>query len=153
MVKVMIFYDSKYGNTKIAAEKVAEGLRNDDISVDLGYVKEVSAQHAIDYDAIILGAPNHMGRPSQTMKKFLGQIAMLDLKEKTVALFGTYAGKARPLDRAVRKMEIMVHEKLPKLVLLSPSLSIRVNGVSGPIMDNELPKCVEFGRLLASQLK
>ncbi len=150
---VLIFYDSKYGNTRSCAEKVAEGLRGEGVDVDLGYVKEVSAQHAVDYDAIVLGAPNHMGRPSQTMKKFVNQLAMIGLKDKKVAVFGTYAGKTRSIDRAVRKMEMMVQEKLPKLVLLSPSLSVRVNGVSGPVVDGELPKCVEYGKLLASDLK
>jgi len=152
MVGVLIFYDSKYGNTKKAAEKVAEGLRAEGVKVDLGYVKEVSAQHAIDYDAVVLGAPNHMGRPSQTMKKFVNQLAIVGLSDKKVAVFGTYAGKARSMDRAVRKMENMVKEKFPNLVLLSPSLSVRVNGVSGPLVDSELPKCVEFGKLLASKL-
>ena len=151
MVKVFVFYDSKYGNTKLCAEKVAEGLRGGGVEVDLGYVKEVSAEHALDYDALVLGAPNHMGRPSQTMKKFVNQLAALGLKNKKVAVFGTYSGKVRLLDRAVRKMERMVQDKLPTLTLVSPSLSVRVKGVSGPVMDGELLKCVDFGKALVAQ--
>ena len=49
-------------------------------------------------------------------------------------------------------MERMVQEKLPSTTLISPSLSVRVNGVSGPVMDGELPKCVSFGRVLVAQL-
>lgn len=152
MAKVFVFYDSKYGNTKLAAEKVAEGLRGGDVDVDLGYIKEVSPEHALDYDALVLGAPNHMGRPSQAMKKFINHLSTLGLKNKKVAVFGTYSGKVRLLDRAVKKMEKMVQEKLPSLTLISPSLSVRVNGVSGPVVDGELPKCVDFGRALVAQL-
>jgi len=152
MAKVFVFYDSKYGNTKLAAEKIAEGLRGDDVEVDVGYVKNASVQNVLDYAAIVLGAPNHMGRPSQTMKKFIAQLSALNLKDKKVAVFGTYAGKTRPLDRSVKKMVSMVQEKLPNLVLLASSLSVHVKGVSGPVLDGELSRCVEFGRLIATQL-
>jgi flavorubredoxin len=36
MVKVNFFYDTKYGNTNLAAEKIAEGLREiEGIDVDM----------------------------------------------------------------------------------------------------------------------
>jgi hypothetical protein len=41
---------------------------------------------------------------------------------------------------------------LPDVMLLEPSLSVHVKGVSGPVMDGELSKCVEFGKLIAHQL-
>jgi flavorubredoxin len=153
LVKAFVFYDSKYGNTKLAAEKVVEGLLNEGADVDFGYVNAVNVQCAVDYDVIFLGAPNHMGRPSQTMKKFINKLGLLGLKGKRVAVFGTYAGKERLLDRSVKKMVTMVKEKLPDVMLLEPSLSVHVKGVSGPVMDGELSKCVEFGKLIAHQLK
>ncbi len=152
MVKVFVFYDSKYDNTKLCGEKVAEGLRVGGAEVDLGYVKEVSPEHALDYDSIVLGAPNHMGRPSQTMKKFVNRLSELGLKGKKVAVFGTYSGKVRSRDRAVRKLEGLVLEKLPNLTLVSSSLSVRVKGVSGPVVEGELPRCVDFGKTLLAQL-
>ncbi len=154
MVKVFIFYDSKYGNTKLAAEKIAQGLRSvEGTDADLGYVKEISLRGISGYDAIVLGAPNHMGRPSRTMKKFIDRLTEVDLKAKKVAVFGTYAGRVRSQDRAVKKLEGMVETKLPNLKLIAPSLSVRVNGVTGPIVEGELPKCIEFGEKLAAQLK
>jgi flavodoxin len=152
MVKAFVFYDSKYGNTKLAGEKIAEGLGGGGVEVDLGYIKEVNPEHALDYDVMVLGAPNHMGKPSQAMKNFINHLAPLGLTNKKVAVFGTYAGKVRLLERAVRKKERMVQDKLPSTTLISPSLSVRVNGVSGPEVDGELPKCVSFGRVLVAQL-
>jgi flavodoxin len=153
LVKAFIFYDSKYGNTRLAAEKVVEGLSNECVDVDFGYVNDVNFQCAVDYDVILLGAPNHMGRPSQTMKKFINKLGLLGLKGTRVAVFGTYAGKERLLDRSVKKMVTMVKEKLPDVMLLEPSLSVHVKGVSGPLMDGELSRCIEFGKLIAHQLK
>jgi flavorubredoxin len=154
LVKVFVAYDTKYGNTKIAAEKVLEGIKQaEEIETTIGYVKEVNPANLADYDAILLGAPNHMARPSRTMKKFVDSIAELDLKAKGVAVFGTYAGRVRAVDRAMKKLEKMVEKKLPNLKLISPGLSIRVNGVTGPLVEGELPKCVDFGKKIAGQLK
>jgi flavorubredoxin len=154
LVKVFVVYDSKYGNTKIAAESILEGIREaEGIETAIGYVKEIDAGKVADCDAIVMGAPNHMGRPSRTMKKFVDKLAELELKVKDVAVFGTYAGRIRTVDRAVKKLEKMVEKKLPNLNLILPGLSIRVNGIPGPLVEGELPKCVDFGKKIASQLK
>jgi len=154
LAKVFVVYDSKYGNTKLAAENILEGIREvGGIETAIGYVKEIEIGKVADYDAIVLGAPNHMGRPSRTMKKFIDRLAELDLKAKNVAVFGTYSGRERPVDRAVKKLEKMVEKKLPNLSLISPGLSIRVNGIPGPLVEGELPKCVGFGKKIATQLR
>ncbi len=75
------------------------------------------------------------------------------MKPAKVVVFGTYSGRVRPVDRAVKKLEGMVQTKLPNLKLVLPGLSVRVNGVRGPVMEGELPKCVEFGRTIAAQLR
>jgi flavorubredoxin len=152
-MKVIIFYDSKYGNTRLVAEKIAEGLKSEGATVELSYVKEPMINGAVNVDALVLGAPNHMGRPSRTMKKFIDTLAGVDLKTGKVAVFGTYSGRERSQDRAERKLEKLVAEKLPRLKMVVPGLSVRVNGVSGPVVEEELPKCVQFGKAMAAQLK
>ena len=83
---------------KLAAENIFEGIREaEDIEAAIGYVKEIDVGKLADYDAIVLGAPNHMGRPSQTMKKFVNGLAELDVKAKDAAVFGTYSGRAEIL--------------------------------------------------------
>jgi flavorubredoxin len=153
MVNVFVFYDSKYGNTKLAAEKIAEGIKSEGIGVEIGYVKDVSLQEAVCVDAIVLGAPNHMASPSRTMQKFIDRLASMELKARKVVVFGTYAGKERTQDRAVMKLERIVAEKLPNSKLVLPGLSVHVKGVSGPVVEGELPKCVEYGKAIATQIK
>ena len=113
MVSVFVFYDSKYGNTKLAAEKIAEGIKSEGIEVEIGYVKDFQLQEVVCVDALVLGAPNHMASPSRTMQKFIPILASAELKAQKVAVFGTYAGKERAQDRAVKKLERIVAEKLP----------------------------------------
>ena len=157
MVKVFVVYDSKYGNTKLAAENVLKGIKDvEGIDTAIGYVNEVDVAEVANSDLIVLGAPNHMGRPSRAMKKFVDMLAEAELKASNAAVFGTYAGRTRTVDRAVKKLEKMVEKmvekKLPKLHLFSPSLSVKVNGVTGPIVEGELPKCVDFGKRITGQL-
>jgi menaquinone-dependent protoporphyrinogen IX oxidase len=154
LVRVFVVYDSKYGNTKLVAENILAGIREvEGIEAAVGYVKEVNPAELADYDAVLIGAPNHMGKPSRTISKFVDELANLDLKAKQVAVFDTYFEKPRNFEKAMKKLEKKVREKLPSWKLLTAGLSIKVTGVNGPIAEGELPKCVEFGKKIAEQLK
>lgn len=151
--KIFVVYGSKYSNTKRGAENVLEGMKEvDGVESAIGYVKEVNSVELANYD-VVLGAPNHMSRLSRAMKKFVAILSKVDLKAKHVAVFGTYAGKARPADIAMKKMEKMVKKKLPKLNLFSLGLSARVNWITCPLVEGELPKCVKFGKKVAEHFK
>ena len=154
MVKVFVIYDSKYGNTKLVSEKILEGINDFGVSeTSISYVKEIDVEKMVNYNVFVLGASNHMGMPSRIMTKFVDELAELNLKTGDVAVFGTYAGKERLVDRAVKKLEKRVKAKLPKLKVISPGLSVRVNGVTGPIAEGELPKCIAFGKKIADQIR
>ncbi len=154
MTTILVAYDSKYGNTKRAAETISEGMKDvEDIEISVVNVKETDVREVVGYDVLVMGAPNHMASPSRTMAKFVESLAGLDLKAKNAAVFGTYSGRLRESDRAVRKMEKKLKEKMPKTNLISPSLSVRVHGVTGPIFEGELDRCREFGRRIAEQVK
>jgi hypothetical protein len=65
-------------------------------------------------------------------------------------VFDTYGGG--DFEKAMKKMEQRIREKAPMLRMIAPGLSIRVEGVKGPISEGELPKCREFGTTLATKL-
>jgi hypothetical protein len=50
-------------------------------------------------------------------------------------------------------MEKQLAEKAPGLKLATPGLSLRVEGMRGPISEGELPKCREFGIIIANRLQ
>ena len=154
MVKVIICYDSKYGNTKQVTQKIREGLCSiEGTEVDIVYVKEAGLKNLLHHDAIVLGAPNHMSQPSKAMKNFVDRLEKVEFKAKNAAVFGTYSGRLRVQDRAEKKLECILAEKLPKLKQVVPGLSVKVKGVTGPIEEGELHRCFEFGVKIKSQLK
>jgi menaquinone-dependent protoporphyrinogen IX oxidase len=62
MVKVFVVYDTKYGNTKLVAEKIVEEMREvKGIETAISDIEEVDLDKVTDYDAILIGSPNHMG--------------------------------------------------------------------------------------------
>ena len=106
MTRVFLIYDTKYGNTKIAAEKIAEGLREvEGTETAIDYVKNINLNELANYDALVIGAPNHMGKPSRTIMKFIDQLAKTRLKSKRIAVFDTYFKHERNYGKAMRKME------------------------------------------------
>ena len=152
MAKVIVVYESKYGNTKLVAETIIEGMSEvEGIETVLSELKEVDLNKIIDYDAILIGSPNHFGGPTRGIRKFIDKLGKLPLDGKLFAVFGTYVGK--DFEKAVKKMEKRINEKAPRLKMIAPELSIRVQGMKGPIPEAELPKCKEFGKKLATQIR
>jgi flavorubredoxin len=152
LVKVFVVYDTKYGNTKLVAEKIVEGMKEvEGIETAISDVEEVDLENVADYDAILIGSPNHIGGPVRGIKTLIDKLGKLDLKAKWVAVFDTYLGG--DFEKAVKKMEKRISEKVPGLKLIVPGLSIKVGGMKGPIVDGELPKCKDFGKKIANQLK
>lgn len=73
------------------------------------------------------------------------------MKGKLFAVFDTYI--RGDFEKAVKKMEKRLNEKVPESKLLIPRLSIKVQGMKEPILEGEPPRCREFGNRVAAQLK
>ncbi len=150
MAKVLIAYDTKYGNTQRVAELVAEGLNEEGTDTSVENMKRVDFNSVDKFDAILIGSPNHVGRPTRTFHKFVGKLRKRPLKGKLIVAFDTYV--ENEFEKAMKKMEETLQEKLAEIKLLTPGLSIKVEGMKGPIVESELSKCKEFGHKIASQL-
>jgi len=156
VVKVIVVYQSKYGNTKLVAETITEGMSKvEGIEAVIKELKEVDLNKIADYDGILIGSPNHYGGPTKRVKEFIDRLGKFRLKGKSFAVFDTYLGKKSDFffEKAVKKMEKIIHQKVQALKQIAPGLSIKVQGMKGPIMEGELPKCREFGKKIATQLK
>jgi len=152
LAKVIVVYESKYGNTRIVAEEIIWGMREvEGIEKTLNELKEVDMSQLETFAAILIGSPNHMGGATRGIRKFIDALGKPNLEGKLVAVFDTYIGG--DFEKAVKKMERQISKKSPVLKLAMPGLSIKVAGMKGPITEGELPKCREFGLKIATQLK
>ena len=156
VVKVLVVYESEYGNTKLVAETIVDGMSTvEGLETVVKELKEVDLNKISDYDTILIGSPNHYGGPTKAVKAFIDRLGRLHLNGKSFSVFDTYLGKKSDyfFEKAVKKMEKIMSENVPALKQIAPGLSIKVLGMKGPIVEGELPKCKEFGKKIAAQLK
>jgi len=143
MKKVIIVYESVYGNTKKIAEAISKGI-NEYAELE-SIVKKTGEIHTDDlcnYDAILFGCPNHDQEPARNLLKFIDRASIVHLEGKAGAVFDTYTGGNR--DVAARKLEAKVCEKMQGIELIG-RLSCKVNRRKGPLADEEENKALEFG--------
>jgi len=156
LAKVIVVYESKYGNTKLVAETIVEEISKvEGIETVIKGLKEIDLNKIADYDAILIGSPNHYGGPTRDVREFIDKLGELNLKGKLFAVFDTYLGKKSDyfFEKAVKKMEKKINEKAPGMKQIAAGLSVKVQGMKGPLVEGELPKCKDFGRKIATQLK
>jgi NAD(P)H dehydrogenase (quinone) len=150
MKKVIIVYESVYGNTKKIAEAISEGINNiEGVECVVKKTGEIHTDDLCDYDAILFGCPNHDQGPALNLVKFIDRAAIVHLKAKIGAAFDTYTGGNK--DVAVTKLETKIQEKLPG-VSLEGKLSAKVTGRKGPLADDEESRALDFGTQFAKRL-
>ncbi|MFW9952850.1 MAG: flavodoxin family protein, partial [Candidatus Thorarchaeota archaeon] len=147
-LKIFIIYDTKHGNTKKVAELIGEGLNSiEGNAITFRNVEDFDSNKEQAYDLIIIGSPNHYGKPTKPIKKLIEVLPDSSLKVNSFAVFDTYMFK--DYEKVVKKMEKKINKLIPRLNQVSSGLSIRVAATKGPILDEELPKCKDFGIKLA----
>jgi len=73
MVKILVSYYSRSGNTKRMAELIAEGVKKEDVDVDLKDVEEVNPDELLGYEGIILGSPTYYGACAAPIKELIDE--------------------------------------------------------------------------------
>ena len=143
-MRVLIVYDTKYGNTKKVGELIAEGINTaEGNELIVESVKNIDVNKEETYDLLLIGSPNHIGSHTKSVKKFIKSLSKAPLKVNSYAAFDTYMGK--DFEKAVGKIEKQISKAIPDLSKASPGLSIKVGGMKGPIVEEDLSKCKDFG--------
>ena len=72
LVRVCIVYDTRYGNTKLVAEEIAEGLMEvEGIKTAISDIEAADLGALSDYDALLIGSSNHYSGPTEGVKTFI----------------------------------------------------------------------------------
>ena len=142
-------YESKYGNTKRVAETIAEEIKRvSGMEATVTALNDIDVNDIANYDLILLGGPTHFGGPTRGVRKFIDALGKRNVNGKYVAVFDTYLGE--DFEKGVRKMEEQIRAEALGLKLLARGLSIRVEGMKGPIAEGELVKCNDFVKRLVT---
>ncbi len=149
-MKVLIVFDTKHGNTQQVADLIADGINSvEGNETEVVNVKDFELSENKTYDLILIGSPNHVGSHVKSIKKFIKNLSSASVKASSFAAFDTYMNK--DFEKAVKKMEKQISENLPNSTITLPGLSIKVGGMKGPIVEEDLSKCKEYGIKLAKK--
>lgn len=150
MKKAIIVYESVYGNTKKIAEAISKGINAvEGVECLIKKTGEIHTDDLCDYDAILLGCPNHNQEPALNLVRFIDRASIVHLEAKIGAAFDTYTGGNK--DVAVAKLEKKIQEKHSG-ISLEGRFSAKVTGRKGPLADNEESRAREFGNEFGQRL-
>jgi flavodoxin len=149
MKKVIIVYESVYGNTKKVAEEIADGINEyEGAECVIRKTGEIHTDDLCEYDAILFGCPNHNQEPARNLLIFIDRASIVHLEGKVGAIFDTYTGGNK--DVAVTKLESKLRQKMPGIVI-TEQLSCKVAGRKGPLAEGEESRARAFGVRFGSE--
>jgi flavorubredoxin len=145
--QITIVYDTMWNNTRVMAERIAEGLRRSDPDINVklfniaGSDKNDVVAEVFKSKAVVLGCPTINRGILTSMAGFLEEIKGLSFKGKKAAVFGSYgwSGESpRILAESLQQAGFSVVDDGLK-VLWNPS-------------EQSIEECVTYGRKLANAL-
>jgi flavodoxin len=149
-VKVLVVYDSVFGNT----EKVAQAM-GDALGAQALRVGDVKMEHLSGLDALIVGSPTRAFSPTPAVKKWLKSLAAHSLDGVKVAAFDTRVDvqevNSRVLTTFVKVFGYAAEPMAARLVkkggtqAMSPA-GFFVEGTEGPLRDGELERAAAWAR-------
>jgi len=147
-MKGLVVYDTVYGNTKLAAESIAEQLRADGHVVDLRSAKEGVPREVVS-DFAFVGSPTRMAKMTRGAKKAVKVLAKSGWGDRPLFLFDTIMTGAeeatgRWSGTAAQRLHDLAKESglRPK----SPVLHLEVTGMKGPLAKDAAEKAKAYAK-------
>ena len=150
MKRVLVIFDTKFGNTERLARDIASGIDETAESVVIG-IKQIDEQDLTSFDGVLFGAPVHAFRATRGIKGAVKKVAKKGLDGKLVGAFETYQASGHA-GKCARQIEGELKKKAPDAKLFSANLTSLVDGYEGPLNEAEPAKAKEFGRKFAQEL-
>ncbi len=152
MKKVLLIFDTKFGNTEQVAREIAKGIEDsNEIECAVINQKEDDNVDYSLYDGFLFGGPVHAFRPARGIRKAVDRACKAGLDGKLVSTFDTYQAASHK-HKGTSGLEKTLKKKAPSARLITPGFSAIVLGQQGPLDDTEPAKAREFGKCFAQEL-
>jgi flavorubredoxin len=143
---LIIFYMSSYGNTARMAEEISTGASElDGVRVSLYDLEGGEVDPFVDLieeaDALMFGSPTINGDAVKPVWDLLSSLAVVNLKGKLGAAFGSYGWSGEAVQ--------MIEDRMNGLKMNIPKKGLRVKLIP---TDEELQECRAFGKSIAESL-
>jgi len=141
-MKVLIVYDSQFGNTEKVAKAIAValGLKED---IHVLRVNTVKAEDTKGLDILIVGSPIHAWGPTKSIKSFMKSLRPEILSGVRAAAFDT-GYPSRMAGSAAKSIEKALSKAGCSIVV--PARKFIVTGNKGPLADGELDNAAAWAK-------
>jgi len=159
-MKVLIIYDSIYGNTERIAQAIGNALASQE-DVETLRVSNVKPEQLTGLKLLIVGSPTRAFRPTPAINNLLGRIPMNGLKGVKVAAFDTRISiddikspilhtLAKLFGYAAKPISDTLKKKGGELT--TPPEGFFVKGTEGPLKEGELERAANWAKqIMAAQ--
>jgi len=147
-MKVLIVYDSVYGNTEKIARAIA-GALTPSYEVRVLRAGEANPPELESIDLLIVGSPTQGGRPTPAIQDFLNKVQEPALKDINVSAFDTrFSGVKRTLAGVFGYAAGRIADSLKRkggTLIVSPE-GFLVKGTKGPLEEGELERAAGWAK-------
>jgi len=152
MKKVLVVFDTTYGNTEKLGREIAAGIEEAGAAeCKVIGIKQVKTEDISSFDGVLFGGPIHAFRATRGIKGAVNEAAKKGLDGKLVSTFDTYQAPGHK-GRAAKQIEEMIADKAPGAKILSPGFTALVDDRKGPLNAVEPANAREFGTRFAEAL-
>jgi flavodoxin len=159
-MKILIIYDSFFGNTEKVAQAIGKALDSQE-DVEVVRVSNVKPEHLTGLNVLVVGSPTRGFRPTPAIKSFIGSIPKQGLKGVKVAAFDTRIS-AKDTNSRILPPLIKLFGYAAKPVadwlkkkdgeLATPPAGFFVGGREGPLKVGELERAIDWARQIIASI-
>lgn len=153
-MKILVLYDSFFGNTEQIAQTVTKALQPDN-SLVIKRVSEVESMQMQGLDLLVIGSPTRGFRPSKATSAFLKGLPASALSGVKAAAFdtridaetikpGILRGIVKMGGYAVKPMTDMLRKKGAEVLGVAQGFFVEES--EGPLRDGELERAAEWAK-------
>lgn len=156
-MRVLVVYDSVFGNTELVAQAVGKALGSP-VDVAVVRVTDVKMEQLAGLRLLIVGSPTRGFRPTEAIADFLKRIPSDGIQGVPVAAFDTRLSTSDIESPAVRLLVKTggyaakpIADRLKKkggAVIISPE-GFLVRGEKGPLKEGELERAAVWAKQIA----
>lgn len=159
-MKVLIIYDSVFGNTEQIAQGIGNALGSRE-NVGILRVNNVKPEQLTGLELLIVGSPTRGFRPTEAITGFLKRTSVSSLKGIKVAAFDTRLSLS-DIESSALRIIVKTGGYAAKLIadslkksggdLIMPPEGFLVIGEKGPLKEGELERAADWAKQIMAVL-
>ncbi|MFC2036217.1 flavodoxin family protein [Chloroflexota bacterium] len=149
-MKVLVVYDSTYGNTESIAKSIGGAITGD---VKVLRPDKVNLSELESIDLLIIGSPTQGGRPTTVIQNFLKIVPEVTIKGIPVATFDTRFSTIWVRIFGYAAGRIANNLKRNDATLIASPEAFFVKGTKGPLKEGELERAASWGKGIIDKVR